>query len=49
MLASKQLGGLGGYISAVAAHTAMQVPKPALHTGRRKDGHPKSETCSSVT
>jgi hypothetical protein len=27
----------------------MQIPKPALHTGRRNDGHPKNEACSGVT
>ena len=29
-------------MSAVAVHVGMQVPKPALHTGGRNDGHPKA-------
>ena len=36
-------------LSAVAVHTVMQGLKPALHMGRRNDGHPESETLSNVT
>ena len=36
-------------MSAVAPHAGLQVLKPALHTGRHHDGHPKSETWSNAT